>query len=172
MTVTSGSLESSENCHDLAERLAGGGVDLELGPLVERRRAAVDDRERSAGAQGFERKLGHRVDLERGADDEHQRRSTGQLVGTVDRRPRQQLAEEDDVRLEDGAAIQAARNRQQRFFERLSVPAGEAGCAADRAVYLDDLATPRSRVQQVDVLGDDRLDEAEALELREGLVRV
>jgi hypothetical protein len=117
------------------------------------------------------------MNLERRADHEQQPRLSRERERTRDRALREQLAEEDDVRLEDGAALRTLRRRrllEQREDARELVPrpAPRARRGADRAVHLDHLAAAGARVEQVDVLRHDRPHEPRPLEPRQREMRV
>src|SRR6266516_7555349 len=114
------------------------------------------------------------MDLERRADDEQEPRAACELVGAVDPLWRQQLAEGDDIRLHD-LATRRARWRLLRLGEQLqharqliAAAAAGTGRGANRPVHLHDGLASGPLVQEIDVLRDDGLDEAEPLELREG----
>ncbi len=85
---------------------------------------------------------------------------------------REQLAEEGHSRLEDLAAADAERcgaflqlgEHRSRLFD---LETARAIRGANRPVHLDDLAAPRSAMQHVDVLSQDRPDETAPLELGE-----
>ena len=85
---------------------------------------------------------------------------------------RKELAEECDARLEHGMAVWAERRgallelREHRLGA-LGPETVEALCKANGAVHLDDGAAAGARVERVDVLCDDRGDEASPLELGE-----
>ena len=152
----------AERVDDRGQRLAGRRIDLQHRSVVERGRAAVDDRERAR----LEREPGDRPDLERRADDEHERGAARELGRALHRARRKQLAEEHDAGLQDLAAVGAERRRpllelreHVRRCPRVQRQR-EADGGADRAVHLDDLAAARARVQRVDVLGDHRLRRA------------
>src|SRR5205085_10893915 len=128
-------------------------------------------RELAAGVGRLERQARHRVHLERRADDEEERRLAGERERAVDRLRGEELAEEDDVGLQDPAAVQAGRRAAagpleelEHVLERIPSAAPGAGRAADRAVHLDDLAAAGPLVQEVDVLRDYRADEPRRLE--------
>ena len=79
-----GPLRSSERVEHGREGLAGARVDLQQRALVERRRAAVHDRERPR----LERQACDRPHLERRADDEQEPRAAGELASRAPSRRR------------------------------------------------------------------------------------
>ena len=115
--------------------------------------------------------------LERRADDEQEPCLARKLERALDGLLLEQLAEEDDVRLEDRAALRTGRSRsvlQQlehaRELEPRAAPRARRG--SDRAVHLDHLLAAGTRVQEIDVLGHDRPDEPGTLEPSQSEVRV
>src|SRR5581483_6503579 len=153
------------------EHLPGRAVDDEIRDVVERRRVAVDDREPAAVGERLVREPRHGPHLERGADDEQQPGAARKLRRPLDRPGREQLAEHDDTRLQDGGAVRAAGQRQQRPDVRLAPAAREAHAGPDRAVHLDDVARAGGGMETVDVLRHDRMHEPLRLERGERLVR-
>src|SRR5438034_10377203 len=87
------------------------------------------------------------------SDDEQEPGAASELLSPIDRLGGQQLAEEDDVRLQDPAARGAgrrgsAREQLEHLLERVALAAAGAARGADRAVHLDDLtAAGRPRQQ-------------------------
>lgn len=151
-----------------AKGLARRCVDLEGSPVVEGGRPAVDDRE----AASLEWKPCDGPDLERRSDDEQECRRAGEFRGPLQRSGRKELAEECDARLEHGLAVWAERRGAllelcEHRLGALGPETVEALCEANGAVHLDDSAAAGARVERVDVLCDDRGDEASPLELGE-----
>ncbi len=123
-------------------------------------------------AQGDRGQPGDRVDLERGADAEHQVRPRGQRLRLGHRVGRQELAEKHHIGLHRTGAIRAARGavlaeQAVHVLEGEPRPAPLAAGGTDRAVHLDHPLRSGLVMQLVDVLGDHRIEQAAALELRE-----
>src|SRR5205085_2796153 len=76
-------------------------------------------RELAAGVGRLERQARHRIHLEHRADDEEERRLAGERERAVDRLRGEELAEEDDVGLQDPAAVQAGRRAAAGPLEEL-----------------------------------------------------
>ena len=97
-----------------------------------------------------------------------------ELLGALDSRRRQELAEHDDSRLQYLPTLRARRQRQRRdrVLHRHAGSAADAFGLAQRAVHLDDVARAGALVQAVDVLRDHRADPASLLELGERAVPV
>src|SRR5206468_64232 len=160
-----------ESFDHVAEDLPGVPFQLQIRPFVVRRRPLVDDCQAAPREQRLLRQRRDRVHLERGADDEQQPGPPRQLEGLFDGTGRQELPEEDDVRFQYGPATVA--RRRVRALElrddvvpRVGRAAPRAPGTPDRAVYLDDVATPRTLVEEIDVLRHDGVDEAGLLEPR------
>jgi hypothetical protein len=116
------------------------------------------------------RKAGHGIDLQAraAADQEIAGRQVDVCPGES---RRQELAEEDDGRLEDRGAYRARRGRDARIELRLRDLVGAAEAArealdlGERAVKLQWIAAAGGAVEAVDVLREDPADEAAPLEL-------
>ena len=74
------------------------------------------------------------------------------------------------VGIDTGVKLSIVRQLREHGARRLAPQAAEALRRANRAVHLDDIPAPGPRVQQVDVLRNDRLHETQALERRDRLV--
>ena len=122
------------------------------------------------------RQPGHRPHLQRRADDEQQPRLAHELRRPVDLARREELAEHDDVGLEDRAAGRA-RRRAELVHEpddlrpRHADAVDKADGGADRAVYLDHVPRAGELVERVDVLRHERAQKPAPLELGEREVR-
>jgi hypothetical protein len=98
-------LHISLNCSHVQRRKHSGevvdhiAVHADRGVGVIRGRALGDDRDLAAGIEGQGRQAGNGIDLERGADAQHQIRLDGETARLLHRALRQQLAERDDIRL-------------------------------------------------------------------------
>ncbi len=121
---------------------------------------------------------GDRVHLERRADAEQDVGAGAERLRALDRVDRQPLAEEHDVGLQRRGAVLAARHAVGRrghapadLGEVRRGAAVQAGGRRDRPVDLHELPRARHAVQAVDVLRDDRVQDAALLELDEGEVR-
>ena len=158
---------------DLLEDVAGASIRPESGAAVDPCGRAVHHRDTAAGVQGLLRQAGHGMDLERRADHEQQPGPAGERERAVDRLGREQLVEEDDVRLQDGRATGTPRRpvtgleQRDDLGKRVASAAHRAGRGADRPVHLDHVSAPSPLVKEVDVLGDDGLEQPELLEFSE-----
>src|SRR5205085_900416 len=105
------------------------------------------------------------MNLERGADHEQEPGGTRQRVGAVDRARGQQLAEKDDVGLQNAATLCAKRHvgsaeQRKHLVERVGLTAAGAAGRANRAVHLQDVLASCSLVEPVDVLRDHSVEES------------
>src|SRR3954470_2639184 len=151
-------LDTAASCLPAAERIDHSGQELarralepDVGTSVERGRAAVDDRDATARALRVERQGRDRVHLEPRADNEQHAGASRELGRALDRLDGQQLAEEDDIRLEHGPAGPAARHalvhQLEHLVEHVSRAARGAARSADRAVHLDHATAARALVE-------------------------
>ena len=140
------------------QRFARACVDADVSARVELRRAAVDDREAPPAASVSSGRPGDRIDLERRADDEQQPGLARRGGRALDRRLGKQLAEHDDVRLEDAPARSGTRARgsQRRAprRRRRAVPHSRQLDVRIEPCTSTTRARAGARVQPVDVLRD------------------
>ena len=141
-------------------------------------RLGVHDDRRGPRALGDRHAVADRVDTE----GRCRRRAAGRLLGDrdgpVDHLGHERLAERDRGRLQDAAAAcgRAGRRRPpdpvEHLLHRSGLTTAQAHHLAHGAVHLDDQvgSTAGSLVQPVDVLRDERVELASALELDEGVV--
>ena len=163
--------ESREDLPDLAS-------EHDVGEAVHVGRAGVDDDDASAGGLRRRHAVGGRVDAERRADGQQEVALLADLQRPLDDLRHQRLTERDGVALEDAAALEARRillagpDPLERLGHRPAVVATPAPCPPHRAVDLDHQLDVGAGllVQAVDVLGDDGVQLAPALQLDDRVV--
>jgi len=154
----------------IAQNFADRFVEHKRSHLVGRGRGFVDDDKETPSKEV--QKPCRRINVERGAaDNQHIRRMDG-ADRFVEHFFVKLLAVQNDVRLDDSAAVAAGNaGRVENGLERVEFAALYAVVPIDASVQFEHVFASGSLMQVVDVLGDDRFQFALAFQLRERVMR-
>src|SRR5262245_51848347 len=162
----------TSSLHETGQDFRDRATQERVGQLVHLRRFGVQNDDARAGPLGDRHHAGDGIYRQLGTDGQHQVAARGRLLGAEEIVLHKALTERNRGRLEDASTTKAGRVRlagahaRQRPLHGRTLAARQADDLVHGAVDLDHprRRRPRLHVQAVDVLGDERVELAPALE--------